>query len=455
MTDIYDLEVRFHAELETVKKHLSSKASNSGRTQLGPKKIQHLYDNNADCPICGTIFEGGNHNTEHIFPIAFGGKNTMQNKIQICVMCNNSRNQVMQAMIGNSPRSEFPSNWVKIKQIILWLLITIDDGIQAGKLLQTPHNKFMQYRTGGEPFPNRPKRAYGRFSTWKIGDEPNYKMKTNFMQKQRSKSPFLRIFEKFFLYDNKQKAAKTQETVSENVTSRGRITSNTTTTNQIEPDPQSLRKSILSLISEDEQISVMAIGNRIRKFQESNGWDEVGTRSYLESHGFPRNFGLLNALKQCFGEQILVTNNQSEQQVKISNNIQPNYPQTKYLNSGHEGLQLPREPEEFANVLSWLSKNIHQYETHTDCRDALKDTKLTSSNRSTSVLLLLYSVIIDDYDKLQDEFKAMPPIDCCDKIIEYFFVHDVTRLRAETKPPEIKEEIVNYMESAKIILSKE
>ena len=208
MTDVFDLEIRYAPQLEVAKKHLSSTAKNAGRSQLGPEKIQHLYDSKADCPICGIVFEGGNHNTEHIFPIALGGKNTMDNKIQLCVLCNNSRNQVMQAIIGNSPRSRYPDNWIPIKKTLLWHLITIDDGISAGEAISTPHEKFMQYRTGGNPFPNQPNRAYGRFSTWKIGDKPNYphnhsSNNQNSRQKTSTPSLTLSVFDWIFGYKSR------------------------------------------------------------------------------------------------------------------------------------------------------------------------------------------------------------------------------------------------------------
>ena len=62
--------------------------------------------------------------------------------------------------------------------------------------------------------------------------------------------------------------------------------------------------AIEELLSGDDEISVMVLGNRIRKMQEVNGWEELGTRSFLQHHGFSRNFGLLNSLKLCFGNLI-------------------------------------------------------------------------------------------------------------------------------------------------------
>nr|AIF25462.1 hypothetical protein [uncultured marine group II/III euryarchaeote SAT1000_51_D10] len=76
--------------------------------------------------------------------------------------------------------------------------------------------------------------------------------------------------------------------------------------------------SIEELLSGDDEISVMVIGNRIRKMQEVNEWEELGTRSFLQHHGFSRNFGLLNALKLCFGNQIEIEGNINAQRIKFA-----------------------------------------------------------------------------------------------------------------------------------------
>jgi len=76
--------------------------------------------------------------------------------------------------------------------------------------------------------------------------------------------------------------------------------------------------AIEELLSGDDKISVMVIGNRIRKMQEVNQWNELGTRSFLQHHGFSRNFGLLNALKLCFGNQIEIEGNINAQRIKFT-----------------------------------------------------------------------------------------------------------------------------------------
>ena len=76
--------------------------------------------------------------------------------------------------------------------------------------------------------------------------------------------------------------------------------------------------AIEELLSGDDEISVMVLGNRIRKMQEVNGWEELGTRSFLQYHGFSRNFGLLNSLKLCFGNLIEIEGNINSLRIKFA-----------------------------------------------------------------------------------------------------------------------------------------
>ena len=80
---------------------------------------------------------------------------------------------------------------------------------------------------------------------------------------------------------------------------------------------EKFKQEIKQLLSDDDEISVMVIGNRIRKMQEQNKWNELGTRSFLRHHGFTGNFGLLNALKLCFEDEIEVEGNENSQRIKI------------------------------------------------------------------------------------------------------------------------------------------
>ena len=429
MTDVFDLEIRYAPQLEVAKKHLSSKQNNAGRSQLNPNKMQHLYDNNADCPICGAVFEGSNHNTEHIFPIALGGKNTMDNKIQLCVMCNNSRNQVMQAIIGNSPRSKYPGNWIQIKQTLLWHFITIDDGIKAGELIQTPHQRFMQYRTGGEPFRNRPKNAFGRFSTWKIGDPPNYignkhspitKLRENPPEQFSWRLVGRNILDKFFGYEPKVKPplnAKLADNIAKKPPSKEAHTKKSIPSDKSTKripntrDTEGLVSAIIVLIGEDE-VTGHTLARRVRKMQEENESMGTGTSSFLKHYGFPKNFGLVNALRACSNPKIIVDGDETEQKIRIQSGPQSipkteasstSYPQVTHFNTASgASYALPRHPQQFIECMIVYSSNQTSLNSYQEIFDTFYPI-LGGRKRTDALASKLASILIPDDKSHQDE----------------------------------------------------
>lgn len=144
-------------------------------TPITQSQLLKLYQNRADCPVCGAEFSGTNNNTEHIHPRALGGTNEATNKIQMCKLCNHCRNSVMQHHLVGPPYSKsYPQMWDAIQRFIMWSEITIDDGLQAGEIFPDIHQAFMDERFAGLTPPKGPSRAFGRASTIDGADAPNY-----------------------------------------------------------------------------------------------------------------------------------------------------------------------------------------------------------------------------------------------------------------------------------------
>lgn len=82
----------------------------------------------------------------------------------------------MTAFIGTPPFAKhYPEDWSKIEAFLLWSELTIDDGLDAGAQIPEVHELFMEARfAGAKPVGAQPSRAFGRFSTWSVGDGPNY-----------------------------------------------------------------------------------------------------------------------------------------------------------------------------------------------------------------------------------------------------------------------------------------
>lgn len=168
---------RYELVLNSARQFLvKQRVSKSGGSASDIRK-KALLEAEADCPQCGLRFVGKNHNTEHIHPKSLGGgKGDSENRIQMCRMCNNARGSIMTAFIGTPPFAKhFPEDWSRIEAFLLWSELTIDDGLDAGAQIPEVHELFIEARfAGAKPVGAKPSRAFGRFSTWSVGDEPNY-----------------------------------------------------------------------------------------------------------------------------------------------------------------------------------------------------------------------------------------------------------------------------------------
>lgn len=168
---------RYESVLSTARQFLvKQRVSKSGGSASDLRK-KALLEAEADCPQCGLRFVGKNHNTEHIHPKSLGGgKGDSGNRIQMCRMCNNARGSIMTAFIGTPPFAKhYPEDWSKIEAFLLWSELTIDDGLDAGAQIPEVHELFIEARfAGAKPVGAKPSRAFGRFSTWSVGDGANY-----------------------------------------------------------------------------------------------------------------------------------------------------------------------------------------------------------------------------------------------------------------------------------------
>ena len=166
---------RYATSLKKAKSFFEGKKKTPKGTPITQSQLLKLYQNRADCPVCGTEFSGTNNNTEHIHPRALGGTNEATNKIQMCKLCNHCRNSVMQHHLIGPPYSKsYPQMWDTIQRFIMWSEITIDDGLEAGEIFPEIHRTFMDERFAGLTPPKSPSRAFGRASTIDGAAAPNY-----------------------------------------------------------------------------------------------------------------------------------------------------------------------------------------------------------------------------------------------------------------------------------------
>ena len=170
------LRYRYRKVLAKARMFLENESNTKSGGTISQNRKAALEAAGADCPQCGLKFRRQNHNTEHIHPKALGGgRSDKNNRIQLCTVCNNARNSVMQGFIGTPYHKNLDEKWPRIDAYLLWSELTIDEGLAAGVRIPEVHELFIEARFAGEmPSRFRPSRSFDRFSTWEVGSEPNY-----------------------------------------------------------------------------------------------------------------------------------------------------------------------------------------------------------------------------------------------------------------------------------------
>lgn len=272
------------------------------------------------CPICDESWSGTNPITkEHIHPIVLGGPERCDNIVPLCDKCNTARNAVMHAVLGTAKimaiRRRMPLIENAVRHFIIWSHASIYFDREALSYCQDLSEEFAKQREISNP--------YTIIKTENLTDDGNslfgrIKHFLNFKSETHT-SPEM---------PNNAYATKHKNIVSEKenenkIVSKeiSKIQEQKENTDKnpknIDLNKEKFKQEIKQLLADDDEISVMVIGNRIRKMQEQNKWNELGTRSFLRHHGFTGNFGLLNALKLCFGGEIEVEQNKNAQRIKI------------------------------------------------------------------------------------------------------------------------------------------
>ena len=332
-----DLSVRYEEQLSLARQFLSASGRAKNGSSINDGRELTLLKNRAQCPHCGILFEGGNHNTEHIHPRALGGENTDSNRIQFCLACNNARNLVMQTILGHPPYfKNYPQNWPMVEEYLLWSEVSIDDGLSAGSQVDSIHQKFLMYRFSGHHSPTQIVNAYGRFSSWKKGDSPNYTFgnrqgltrKQMVPQNTRTKGIFITVLDRLFGYDTDQE--------SSNVTTRTAIHQYQTEQKSTLPDREAellhqhngdsqskpdlrpmaeFRSVILSFLS-STPITISHLGDHVKDYMSLQGMSNSTTTDFLNLYGLPK--GLKKALRTHLSEELIISGSPPSSQVAIS-----------------------------------------------------------------------------------------------------------------------------------------
>jgi hypothetical protein len=63
----------------------------------------------------------------------------------------------------------------------------------------------------------------------------------------------------------------------------------------------------------------MYLGNKLRKYQEENNWDDVGSGALFVKHGMAKNFGLKNAIIKLMPDRVIFTGEHPKEMISLVN----------------------------------------------------------------------------------------------------------------------------------------
>ena len=471
-----ELEKRYSQSLKRADAFLQSKKSIVKGTSITNSRELCLLRNDAECPICGLRFSGKNHNTEHIHPRALGGLNNDENKIQMCTACNHDRNLTMQAMLGNPP---YFKNYAKIKpdviEFILWAEVTVDDGLEAGKLFPRPHQLFIEARFANN-VPPISQQAYGRFSSWSNDDPPNLRIrgsgKENQQRKEIQSGRKIGLIERFFdkLFGYQPQIIDSTPVLENEMLERDSELQNSTKQNPENDevdnfsnenlDPNQLANIISRLLGDGKKKTLGKIAQELVVEMRKMGYDVENVTQALKIFGLPR--GIKKAIINTMGDEVVLGGTKTSPNISLSNKgkvdeeapfesvNQQDYPLRSHLNSAVRGLKLPRNPWDLVASLKWFISNSQKFENLTDCDLGLKETGIIPKSRTHNVLVRIVHGLTNDGDyKSITEGNLREDLGCIiDNILNDILERGIKMDYIENKE-EFIVELKKYFQSAK------
>lgn len=423
--DLFELEKMYSSEIEKARLFLANKGSTSKGSKISGSRVDYMISRGAQCPLCGNNFMGANHNTEHIHPRGLGGENKPNNKIQICLACNNARNQVMLGILEHPPfRRSYPENWNNVKRFLIWSISSIDLGTQAASQIPEIQQLFLTYRSAGGTLKS-PQIAFHRISTWKIGDDPNSPLNKEVATPSSetknippSKGLFITFFDYVFGYGREEKIKrlnakkklarqasqrKKKSTMVEPEFSADSIENSSDNIEvakkmnvRVMPgETINFEKMMRIFLQDGEAMSLNSVGHAISRWQKQEGWPELGTKVFLERCGLNRNGGLMKTIQSRMSDEVTITGD--EPPFKIQYVATPT--EIKLLNSRNSGFRLPFLPTEVAAALIWFTANQDTMTTTKEVREGLRNSDtIKSRTRASSFAGKIGYIVIKDQD---------------------------------------------------------
>ena len=369
-------------------------------------------------PRKGEVQDRASITVEHVVPRTLGGNNTRENLVAMCHQCNMYRNATMTYIIPNYSTMHGISldkdGKSRVSRFIEWSIRTIhspdsekidtecsiifDNFVTRARKIK-PHDiskkpEIMAIKnSGAEPHNNLGKESIDNLV--ELLREIHDTQKAILVQLQ--KSLFRRLIDwmgtPFRILSKKIRSRReTSKSISPSQQNKS-----------YRPPPEKTFVEIIEhLLTDEGKISMINLGIKLRKYQEENNWDDVGSGALLVKSGMGKNFGLKNAILKLMPDKVTITGEHSQVMICLTNGIESvivkqihekpvevvpfdrdgAYPSIAKLNQSRRGLRLPREPKQLADAIEWFNSNQTELNSFDEVKEGLRNSRTMSPSRA-------------------------------------------------------------------------
>ena len=272
---------------------------------------------------------------EHVVPRILGGNNKRDNLVAMCHQCNKYRNATMTVSIPNLPEMRGKSlsreEISQVSRFIEWSIRTIHSpsskkvDIMGSEIFENFVAKAKKTRSSVVPkkpvifsTDNNQIEPDGSLENNSIGELVELLREISDTQKaileQLQKSLFRRLIDWL---------ATPFRLISKKIRLRHKISKSISTSKQeifdTQPPEETFEETIEHLLLGEGSILVSYLGNKLRKYQKENNWDDVGSGALLVKHGMGKKFGLKNAILKLMPDRVTITGDFPKEMISLVN----------------------------------------------------------------------------------------------------------------------------------------
>ncbi|MEO2121053.1 MAG: HNH endonuclease signature motif containing protein, partial [Candidatus Poseidoniia archaeon] len=436
------LSKRYSESLAEMHSFFSSNKSKKVRRNPPKECKKWVVEQEGQCPQCGIYLFTAGTNLEHIHMISLGGGNEPHNLVFMCISCNLLRAQVLRSFAGSGPqelKKAFHSREGDFESYLLWLNLTVDEGIQAAAVREeTAGMHQLWLDVGGRASPANPMETrFGRLSEWKEGESSPVFITTETSEKEVGKKySFGSMFRGWFFGQKEETepardleippAVRSEDDWSE-ILKKEKPTSN----NKVKQTPvviddaaDPIEDLIYSL--EGKTLDVALFGQKI-----SQAFDKGSkqARIWLKEKGYSKStpFGKIILKRYThliesheYTNASLIIEFKEKMPVKADATtieIDDEYPLISRLNSKNRGFCLPRNPRGLALTLIAFESLREQDILFGDVVAKMSDNMPEQVPRIVNVIVRIRELLNFDVDQLIDWQKVPQPHKLCQDLV--------------------------------------